>query len=240
MPVVRPRGIDRQDGRGGRRRGGGGRGGDGGAGGGGRDRSRRDERAHEPPSRPAPLEPSVSNGREPSQRSRPPPGFGTQLSEAPRAAARRNESGHCNAHTLDEAIKGYINSVKFPPPGHQEKFTPYTAYYVGSMVADIHRTLLYGGIFLYPGGELRVLYEFIPMALLIEAAGGKASTTGRRCFLDLTPDNMHSRSPIVLGTKEESEAVEEWYTTPPCLQRERVLIAYIRRRRDQFRFSLEL
>ncbi|KAJ3044985.1 Fructose-1,6-bisphosphatase [Rhizophlyctis rosea] len=115
-----------------------------------------------------------------------------------------------NAHTFDEAIKGYINSVKFPPPGHQGKFTPYTARYVGSMVADIHRTLLYGGIFLYPGGKLRVLYECFPMALLIEAAGGKAST-GRKRILDLTPDNIHARSPIVLGTKEEVEAVEEWY-----------------------------
>ncbi|KAJ3057513.1 Fructose-1,6-bisphosphatase [Rhizophlyctis rosea] len=115
-----------------------------------------------------------------------------------------------NAHTFDEAIKGYINSIKFPPPGHQGKFTPYTARYVGSMVADIHRTLLYGGIFLYPGGKLRVLYECFPMALLIEAAGGKAST-GRGRILDLVPDQIHARSPIVLGTKEEVEAVEEWY-----------------------------
>ncbi|KAJ3280710.1 hypothetical protein HK104_000455 [Borealophlyctis nickersoniae] len=115
-----------------------------------------------------------------------------------------------NAYQFDEAINNYINSLKFPPPGHTGKWTPYTARYVGSMVADIHRTLLYGGIFLYPGGKLRVLYECFPMAHVIEAAGGKAST-GRKRILDLVPEQIHARSPIVLGTKEEVEKVEEFY-----------------------------
>ncbi|KAI8999286.1 fructose-1,6-bisphosphatase class 1/Sedoheputulose-1,7-bisphosphatase [Gaertneriomyces semiglobifer] len=115
-----------------------------------------------------------------------------------------------NAHTFDDAIKGYLESVKFPPAGHTGKFTPYSARYVGSMVADVHRTILYGGVFLYPGAKLRVLYECFPMALLIEAAGGKAST-GRQRMLDLTPKELHQRSGIILGTKEEVERVEELY-----------------------------
>ncbi|KAJ3005051.1 hypothetical protein HKX48_000904 [Thoreauomyces humboldtii] len=115
-----------------------------------------------------------------------------------------------NAHTFDDAIKGYLESVKFPPPGHTGKFTPYTARYVGSMVADVHRTILYGGVFLYPGAKLRILYECFPMALIIEAAGGKAST-GRGRMLDVVPDKLHARSGIVCGTSEEVDAVEERY-----------------------------
>ncbi|KAJ3160009.1 hypothetical protein HDU86_001274 [Geranomyces michiganensis] len=115
-----------------------------------------------------------------------------------------------NAHTFDAAIKGYIDSVKFPPAGHTGKFTPYTARYVGSMVADVHRTILYGGVFLYPGAKLRILYECFPMALLVEAAGGKAST-GRKRMLDVVPDKLHARSGIVLGTAAEVDAIEARY-----------------------------
>ncbi|KAJ3169684.1 hypothetical protein HDU87_000565 [Geranomyces variabilis] len=115
-----------------------------------------------------------------------------------------------NAHTFDAAIKGYIDSVKFPPAGHTGKFTPYTARYVGSMVADVHRTILYGGVFLYPGAKLRILYECFPMALIVEAAGGKAST-GRKRMLDVVPEKLHARSGIVLGTSAEVEAIEARY-----------------------------
>ncbi|KAI9353252.1 fructose-1,6-bisphosphatase class 1/Sedoheputulose-1,7-bisphosphatase [Zopfochytrium polystomum] len=115
-----------------------------------------------------------------------------------------------NAHTFDDAVKGYLESVKFPPPGHTGKFTPYSARYVGSMVADVHRTILYGGIFMYPGGKLRILYECFPMSLLIEQAGGKSSN-GRKRMLDVVPDKIHSRSGIFLGTAEEVDAIEERY-----------------------------
>jgi fructose-1,6-bisphosphatase I len=76
------------------------------------------------------------------------------------------------------------------------------------MVADVHRTLLYGGIFAYPAdkkstsGKLRLLYECFPMAYILEAAGGKA-TTGRSAILDVVPDGIHSRSPIILGSLED-------------------------------------
>ncbi|KAJ3214890.1 Fructose-1,6-bisphosphatase [Dinochytrium kinnereticum] len=115
-----------------------------------------------------------------------------------------------NAHTFDDAIKAYLDSVKFPPAGHTGKFTPYSARYVGSMVADVHRTILYGGVFLYPGAKLRILYECFPMSLLVENAGGKSST-GRKRMLDVVPEGIHARSGIVLGTKEEVEKIEELY-----------------------------
>lgn len=84
------------------------------------------------------------------------------------------------------------------------------------MVADVHRTLLYGGIFGYPGdkktktGKLRMLYEAFPMAMLMEQAGGLASTgTGR--ILDVVPKSIHERCPVFLGSKEDVAEVLEFY-----------------------------
>lgn len=89
---------------------------------------------------------------------------------------------------------------------------PYSLRYVGSAVADIHRTLLYGGIFMYPPtasapqGKLRLLYECNPMSLIVEEAGGAASTgTGR--VLDVVPSKIHQRVPLFLGCKRDVEAV---------------------------------
>ena len=117
------------------------------------------------------------------------------------------------AHSFHPAIKGYLDTLKYPAPG-VEKFSPYSARYVGSMVADMHRTLLYGGIFLYPGAKLRMLYECFPMALIIEAAGGKASN-GKQRILDLVPKSIHDRSPIFLGTAQEVDAIEQWFKKYP-------------------------
>jgi len=88
--------------------------------------------------------------------------------------------------------------------------------YVGSMVADVHRTLIYGGIFLYPGdvknpdGKLRILYECFPMSFIIEHAGGKASTGFSR-ILDIQPKKLHGKCPVVLGSREDVEDVEKLY-----------------------------
>lgn len=103
----------------------------------------------------------------------------------------------------DPAIKEYIQSKKYPKNGK-----PYGARYVGSMVADVHRTIKYGGIFLYPAsidnptGKLRLLYECIPMAHIINEAGGKTSN-GKIDILDIVPENIHQRSPIYLGSKDD-------------------------------------
>ena len=94
----------------------------------------------------------------------------------------------------------------------------YNMRWVGSMVADIHRILMRGGIFLYPldsenadmGGRLRLLYEGNPMAFLIEAAGGKAST-GTQRILDVQPVGIHDRVPVIVGSAEEGRRVEAHY-----------------------------
>ncbi|CAF4776947.1 unnamed protein product, partial [Rotaria magnacalcarata] len=76
------------------------------------------------------------------------------------------------------------------------------------MVADVHRTILYGGVFLYPAtkdapdGKIRLLYESIPMAYIVEKAGG-ASSDGQQSILKLQPKEIHGRSPIFLGYKGE-------------------------------------
>jgi len=88
----------------------------------------------------------------------------------------------------------------------------YGARYIGSMVADVHRTLLKGGVFLYPGtkkapeGKLRLLYEASPMAYVMEQAGGTAST-GKGPLLDVAPVKLHQRIPVVLGSAGEVEHV---------------------------------
>lgn len=92
----------------------------------------------------------------------------------------------------------------------------YTSRYVGSMVADVHRTLLYGGVFGYPAdskntdGKLRLLYEAAPMSFLIEQAGG-LSTTGTKRIMDMTPTNVHERVPVIMGSKTEVQEVIDAY-----------------------------
>jgi fructose-1,6-bisphosphatase I len=120
-----------------------------------------------------------------------------------------------NAKFWDEAITAYVHSKKFPETGN-----PSSLRYVGSMVSDVHRTIIYGGVFLYPGdkkapnGKLRVLYEVFPLSFVIEQAGGKAST-GHGRTLDIVPTDIHQRSPVVLGSAAEVELVEEFYRRFP-------------------------
>ena len=92
---------------------------------------------------------------------------------------------------------------------------PYGARYVGSLVADAHRTLLKGGVFAYPAdekakdGKLRLLYEANPFAFLFEAAGGRASD-GRKRILDIAPTALHQRTPLVLGSRQCVEDYERF------------------------------
>ncbi len=92
---------------------------------------------------------------------------------------------------------------------------PYALRYVGTMVADIHRTLLEGGIFLYPAGEkhpqgkLRLLYEVSPMAFVLENAGG-AATQGTQRILDIQPTGLHQRIPAFMGSLEDVEKAQEF------------------------------
>uniref|UniRef100_A0A3B4YAU2 Fructose-1,6-bisphosphatase 1 n=1 Tax=Seriola lalandi dorsalis TaxID=1841481 RepID=A0A3B4YAU2_SERLL len=101
-------------------------------------------------------------------------------------------------------VTEYLQKKKYPEDGS----APYGSRYVGSMVADVHRTLVYGGIFLYPAnvkspkGKLRLLYECNPMAFIMEQAGGMA-TTGSMNVLDIQPTTIHQRVPVVLGSPDD-------------------------------------
>jgi fructose-1,6-bisphosphatase I len=89
----------------------------------------------------------------------------------------------------------------------------YSSRYVGSMVADVHRILLKGGVFMYPptakapDGKLRLMYEANPMAMLIEQAGGKALAAPGQRILDVQPKNIHQRTPVILGSADEVDKV---------------------------------
>lgn len=105
----------------------------------------------------------------------------------------------------EAGVFNYVAAKKDPTKGK-----PYGARYVGSMVADVHRTIKYGGIFMYPAtksapnGKLRLMYECNPMAYLMIEAGGLASN-GKISILDIVPQKIHERSPIFLGSKKDVE-----------------------------------
>jgi fructose-1,6-bisphosphatase I len=108
-----------------------------------------------------------------------------------------------NSIKYSEGMLSYLN---FCMENNEEESRPYSHRYIGSMVADLHRTLIKGGIFIYPAdksnanGKLRLQYECNPMAFIVEAAGGKAST-GTGNILDVQPTELHQRVPIYIGSK---------------------------------------
>ncbi|KAF8746048.1 hypothetical protein AX14_000118 [Amanita brunnescens Koide BX004] len=117
-----------------------------------------------------------------------------------------------NSMYFHKPVVDYLSSIKYPPTGK----SPYSARYIGSMVADVHRTLLYGGIFGYPNdkksknGKLRLLYEAFPMAFLTEQAGGVA-TTGTQRILDIEPTGIHERCPVFLGSRDDVQDLLKFY-----------------------------
>jgi fructose-1,6-bisphosphatase I len=114
-------------------------------------------------------------------------------------------------------VKKYIKYCQ-----EQDEVTqrPYTSRYIGSLVADFHRNLLKGGIYIYPStashpkGKLRLLYECNPMAFLAEQANGKASD-GMRRILDITPESLHQRAPFFVGTRSMVEDAERFIEQYP-------------------------
>lgn len=121
----------------------------------------------------------------------------------------------------DESIREYIRYV--------HRTEGYTARYSGAMVSDIHRILVQGGVFLYPGtvkkpeGKLRLLYESAPLAFLIEQAGGRAST-GTQEILDVVPEKLHERTPLIIGSKDDVALVESFIQQQAKEQGEKTLI----------------
>jgi fructose-1,6-bisphosphatase I len=112
-------------------------------------------------------------------------------------------------------VKKYIKYCQEDDPA---TLRPYSSRYIGTMVADFHRNLIKGGIFIYPGtikhpkGKLRLLYECNPIAYIAEQAGGKASDGFKR-ILEIEPLNLHQRSPLFTGTRSLVEKAEEFMRT---------------------------
>lgn len=109
-----------------------------------------------------------------------------------------------------QGIKDYIKYCQ-----EEEGNRPYTSRYIGSLVSDIHRNMIKGGIYMYPKsskaakGKLRLLYECNPMAFIVEQAGGKASD-GETRIMDLKPTELHERAPFICGSKKMVEKAEEF------------------------------
>lgn len=120
-----------------------------------------------------------------------------------------NQGNSCKYH---DGMKAYLD---YCMEDDKESGRPFSHRYIGSMVADMHRTLIKGGIFMYPAdkknvnGKLRLQYECNPMSFLIEAAGGVA-TTGTERILDVQPTELHQRVPVFIGSKKMVEKAIEF------------------------------
>ncbi|HEX5632103.1 MAG TPA: class 1 fructose-bisphosphatase [Gemmatimonadales bacterium] len=119
-----------------------------------------------------------------------------------------NESNYARwERGIQTAVRGFHGDLPELIKGKNSR-------YIGSLVADFHRNLIAGGIFLYPAdvknprGKLRLLYECAPMAFIAEQAGG-AATDGLRRILEITPQSLHERTPLVVGSKQDVEFVAE-------------------------------
>jgi fructose-1,6-bisphosphatase I len=120
-----------------------------------------------------------------------------------------NEGNYIKFHA---GVKQYI---KYCQERDEKTGRPFTSRYIGSLVADFHRNMLKGGIFLYPEtentpkGKLRLIYECNPIAFLAEQAGGKASN-GKHRILDIKPESLHQRTPFYTGSSGMVKKVEEF------------------------------
>ena len=116
-----------------------------------------------------------------------------------------------NTNKFDDKLKAYL---EYCMEEDKESGRPYSHRYIGSMVADLHRTLIKGGLFMYPAdkknpnGKLRLIYECNPMSYIIEMAGG-IGTTGTQPVLDVVPTELHMRVPIFIGSKKMVEKAVE-------------------------------
>jgi fructose-1,6-bisphosphatase I len=115
-------------------------------------------------------------------------------------------------HRWSTSVRRYVDYLKA-----SDKATgrPYSGRYIGSLMADFHRNLLAGGIFMYPAdankphGKLRLLYEAAPLAFIVEQAGGRASD-GTRDIMQIQPESLHQRVPLFIGSREDVDRVEQF------------------------------
>ena len=121
-----------------------------------------------------------------------------------------------NERFWEVPVRRYVSECKAGAPG--ERGRDFNMRWIASMVAEVHRILMRGGVFLYPRdskppgrpGRLRLMYEANPMAWLVEQAGGAASTGSGR-LLDVTPRDLHQRVPVILGSRDEVERIERYH-----------------------------
>jgi fructose-1,6-bisphosphatase I len=120
-----------------------------------------------------------------------------------------NEGNFCK---WSEGMKKYVSYLK---EIDAETLRPYSSRYIGSLVADFHRNLLYGGIFMYPAdnknlsGKLRLMYEANPLSYIVEQAGGR-STDGKNRILEIQPESLHQRTPLFIGSTEDVLMIEKY------------------------------
>ena len=118
-----------------------------------------------------------------------------------------------NEGNLNACEKGVQEYIAWCKESDKKTNRPYSARYIGSLVADFHRNLIKGGIYIYPGttknksGKLRMQYECNPLAFIVEQAGGKA-TDGHRRIMEIVPTDLHQRSPLFIGSKNMVDKVE--------------------------------
>ncbi|MBN9383660.1 MAG: class 1 fructose-bisphosphatase [Chitinophagaceae bacterium] len=119
---------------------------------------------------------------------------------------------HGNFFQYDDKVKSYIDACQ---KKNKDNGGPYTQRYIGSMVADVHRNLIKGGIFMYPAtidkpkGKLRLLYECNPFAFIVEVAGGRA-TNGKERILDVQPTELHQRSALFIGSRNMMDELDTY------------------------------
>ena len=124
---------------------------------------------------------------------------------------------HANFFLLSRGMQEYITNCQHK---NETNGGPYTNRYIGSMVADVHRTLIKGGIFIYPGttqkpaGKLRLMYECNPCAFIMEVAGGKSSNGSMR-ILDIQPAKLHERTPFITGSKNMVQECLDYCNNTP-------------------------
>ena len=124
---------------------------------------------------------------------------------------------HGNFFRYEKPVQAYIDHCQ-----RKDKHNggPYTQRYIGSMVSDLHRNLIKGGIFMYPGttdkpgGKLRLMYECNPFAFIVEVAGGRA-TDGTQRILDIVPTGLHQRSPLFIGSRGMMDEMDGFLGNDP-------------------------
>ncbi|MFI4868401.1 MAG: class 1 fructose-bisphosphatase [Steroidobacterales bacterium] len=126
-----------------------------------------------------------------------------------------------NARFWEPPVHRYVSECQAGKSG--ERGRDFNMRWIASMVAEVHRILMRGGVFMYPKdtkdpgkpGRLRLMYEANPISLLIEQAGGRA-TTGRQRLLDVVPETLHQRIPVILGSRHEVERIERYHAEFDC------------------------